>query len=91
MLKIIISNKAYKDIKRAKKRHYDMELFKTVIFRLANNEILEPKYNDHPLSGKWSGCRECHLKPDWLLIYRIKNEILSIEVVRLGSHSDLFK
>jgi mRNA interferase YafQ len=57
---------------------------------LCKQEQLDPKYHDHPLRGNYKGCRECHIDPDWLLIYRIDNDALILTAVRTGSHSDLF-
>ncbi len=61
-----------------------------VIEKLANGQILEAKYKDHLLSSNFKGCRECHIKPDLLLIYRIKDEIMELALVETGSHSSLF-
>jgi mRNA interferase YafQ len=66
-------------------------LLKTVVLKLANKEILDEKYKDHKLIGNYIGCRECHIKPDLLLIYRINDNILELALVRVGTHSDLFK
>ena len=62
-----------------------------VIDVLADGGVLEAKYCDHGLSGKYSGTRECHNEPDWLLVYEIKNEVLVLMLYRLGTHSELFK
>lgn len=59
--------------------------------KLANGEILEAKYRDHALTGNYKDSRECHIEPDWLLIYEIKNETLVLMLSRVGSHSELFK
>lgn len=67
-----------------------MDLLKDVVTRLANGEPLDPRHKDHPLSGEWSGHRECHIQPDWLLIYRYENDILVLALTRTGTHSDLF-
>ena len=64
-------------------------LLKTVILKLSNGEVLEEKHKDHSLIGNYLGCRECHIKPDLLLIYRI-DDILELALVRVGSHSKLF-
>lgn len=69
----------------------DKEILKEVVILLANGETLDQKYKDHNLIGNYLGCRECHLKPDLLLIYRIENEILELALTRVGSHSKLFK
>lgn len=78
------------DYKNAIKRHLPIELLDDVIKALANGETLHEKYRDHPLSGKWKGHRECHILPDWLLIYRIEKDILVLTLSATGSHSDLF-
>ena len=87
-LKIRQSSRFKQDIKRIRKRHLDMAKLETVIRTLVNEHALEAKYRDHTLSGNWQGYRECHIQPDWLLIYRVNEEYL--ELVRTGTHSDLF-
>jgi len=77
-----------KDYKKLTKK--DKELLKEVIVKLANGESLEEKYKDHKLIGNYLGCRECHIKPDLLLIYRYNNDILELALVRVGRHSELF-
>lgn len=89
MLKPEYTTKFKKDLKTVEKRNLDMELLKAVIKKLCLEEILPEKNKDHNLSGEWSGCRECHISPDWLLIYQIGNGIIVFE--RTGSHSDLFR
>ena len=66
-------------------------LLKEVIIKLAFTEPLDEKYKDHKLIGDYLGCRECHIKPDLLLIYKIDNNILELALTRVGSHSELFK
>jgi mRNA interferase YafQ len=78
-----------KDYKKIKKRSKDLSKLKNVIEKLATGRSLEPKYKDHQLSGNWKGHRDCHIEPDWILIYRINFDDLYLE--RTGSHSDLFK
>ena len=78
-----------KDYILAKRRKQNLSLLKDVISKLANGESLDPQYRDHALSGNWTGHRECHLQPDWLLI-RIENDILVLTLSRTGTHSDLF-
>ncbi len=90
MLKLRYSNKFKKDYKLIKKRGYNIELLKNVIQRLVSEETLEEKYCDHFLSGKYSGFKECHIEPDWLLIYQIDKEELVLTASRTGTHSDLF-
>lgn len=89
MLKPEYTTKFKKDLKTVEKRNLDVELLKAVIKKLCLEEILPEKNKDHNLSGEWSGCRECHISPDWLLIYQIGNGIIVFE--RTGSHSDLFR
>lgn len=62
----------------------------TVVEKLANDEILEENYKDHKLTGNYTGCRECHIEPDWLLIYEKVDDNLILILNRTGSHSDLF-
>jgi len=77
-----------RDSKRAKKRGKALEKLKAVIKQLQVGPSLDPKHRDHPLTGTYSGYRECHIEPDWLLIYRIEGNNLIL--VRTGTHSDLF-
>lgn len=79
-----------KDYKRIVKRGYDMRLLEKVIELLANQKPLPEKNRDHQLSGDYAGCRECHITPDWLLVYEVADEELILYLTRTGSHSDLF-
>ena len=79
-----------KDVKLAKKRNYKMEELYSVVEKLANDEILEERYHDHNLEGNWEGHRELHIRPDWILIYQKKDNLLILELSRTGTHSDLF-
>ena len=79
-----------KDLKRLQKRGYNLSLLTEVIKTLAAGEPLPEKNKDHTLSGNFAGCRECHIAPDWLLIYEIADEELILYLTRTGSHSDLF-
>jgi len=79
-----------KDLKRAEKRGYDLNLLTTVIRKLAAGETLDERYKDHPLKGRYTGCRECHITPDWLLIYEKIDIALILYLTRTGTHSDLF-
>ena len=72
------------------KAYTDMRLMTDIIKKLANGEILPPKNRDHNLSGNYSNCRECHIAPDWLLIYEVYEDELFLYLTRTGSHSDLF-
>jgi mRNA interferase YafQ len=85
----IYKNKFNKDVKLLKKRGKDLEKLKFVVSELLSNKPLNKKYIDHPLKGEYSDCRECHIEPDWLLIYIIHNPFITF--VRTGTHSDLFK
>ncbi|MCR5628831.1 mRNA interferase YafQ [Eubacterium uniforme] len=80
-----------KDIKLAKKQKKNLDKLFLVIDKIANGEKLEEKYKDHELSGNYKGVRECHIEPDWLLMYEIVDDILVLVLNRVGSHSDLFK
>lgn len=84
------TNQFKKDYKLAKRRGKKMELLNSVIELLANGEALPEKYLDHSLSGNWVGHRECHIQPDWLLVYYFEDDILVLTLARTGSHSDLF-
>ena len=79
-----------KDYKQAEKRGMKMKLLEDMITHLAKGERLSAKNKDHPLQGDWIGFRECHIQPDWLLIYRIDADVLVLTLSRTGSHSDLF-
>ena len=79
-----------KDYKRIVKRGYDVSLLEEVINHLVNKIPLPKKYKDHGLSGNYVDFRECHITPDWLLIYRIDDDELILYLTRTGSHSDLF-
>ncbi len=78
------------DYKRAKKRGYDLSKLEQVISMLAGSETLPPKYRDHNLTGNYAGCRECHIEPDWLLVYEVNKDELLLYLLRTGTHSDLF-
>lgn len=85
------TNQFKKDLKLAKKQHKNIDTLLEVIDILANGGVLEAKYQDHSLSGTYSGTRECHIEPDWLLVYEIKNDVLVLMLYRLGTHAELFK
>ena len=84
------TNSFKKDYKKAIKRGLKIEKLDLVISKLANCENLEDQYRDHALTGEFIGLRECHIEPDWLLIYTIENNSLILTLSRTGSHSDLF-
>ncbi|MBM6939485.1 type II toxin-antitoxin system YafQ family toxin [Pseudoflavonifractor phocaeensis] len=79
-----------KDYKRAMKRGLKIELLEKVVELLAMGEALPEKNRDHELSGNWGGHCECHIQPDWLLVYRIEDDVLVLTLARTGIHSDLF-
>lgn len=89
-LDIVWTNQFKKDYKLAIKRHLDINLLDDIIRRLAGGEQLPEKYKDHALIGNWGGYRECHIAPNWLLVYRIENDLLILTLARTGTHSDLF-
>lgn len=84
------TTKFQRDLKRIQKRGYDISLLTDIIKKLANGEQLPEKNRDHNLSGDYSECRECHITPDWLLVYEIDNGNLILYLTRTGTHSDLF-
>lgn len=90
MLKIVLSNRFRKDLKLAQKRGLNLDLLRTVVNTLASGKSLDWKYRDHDLTGDYVGFRECHIQPDWLLVYRIEQEELELFLFRTGTHSDLF-
>ena len=79
-----------KDFKLAMKRGFKMDLLEDVITLLAMGEVLPDKNKDHALTGNWVGHRECHIQPDWLLVYKVDKDELILNLLRTGSHSDLF-
>ncbi len=89
-LKIQMYTQFKKDVKLAKKRHYDMSLLKDVIDTPADGRELNERYRDHQLTGDYAGYRECHILPDWLLVYKIVGETLTLVLAKTGTHSDLF-
>ena len=90
MLKVRYSSRFKKDFKLIVKRGYDISLFEEVLILLREENILPEKYNDHALKGDYTGHRECHITPDWLLIYKKENDMITLSLTRTGSHSDLF-
>lgn len=87
---IVATSLFKKDLKTARKRGYDISLLDAVVQTLASGLPLDQKYKDHNLSGNYKGCRECHITPDWLLIYEIAEEEIILYLTRTGTHSDLF-
>lgn len=80
-----------KDLKKAKRQGRDIDKLFEVINSLAQGAQLPSKYRDHQLSGNYKDCRECHIEPDWLLIYQVIDNVLVLSLIRIGSHADLFK
>lgn len=90
MMKIRYHSTFKKDYKRIVKRGYNINLLNDIIQKLAKGEKLPEKNRDHQLIGNYTGCRECHIAPDWLLIYEIKKDELILVLTRTGTHSELF-
>lgn len=90
MLNAKYTNKFKKDYKLIQKRGYNIEKLKTVVAMLCAEETLPEKYKDHQLGGDYTGYRECHIEPDWLLVYKVENQDLLLVLSRTGTHSDLF-
>jgi len=89
--KIKFTKRFKKDLKQAKKQGKDIEKLFEIIEKLAEDETLDERYRDHSLTGNYKGTRECHIEPDFLLIYEKIEEVLVLSLVRTGSHSELFK
>lgn len=90
MLELVTTGQFRKDYKRVKKRGYDMKLLEEVISLLLNEQPLDECYRNHGLVGNYTGFRECHILPDWLLIYATDKKQLILTASRTGTHSDLF-
>lgn len=90
MLKPRYTAQFKKDFKAIVKRGYPVSLLEDVVRALCAEETLPAKNRDHALSGDYAGFRECHIQPDWLLIYRVEKQILTLTLTRTGTHSDLF-
>ena len=86
----IFQKRFEKDVKLMQKRNANIETLKNIISKLLAGEPLEDKHRPHKLSGNYAGLWECHVKPDWLLIYRIDDDLKEITFARTGTHSDLF-
>jgi mRNA interferase YafQ len=90
LLTVKLTSAFKKDYKLAMRRGRKLELLDAVIEQLALGTPLSEGHKDHELSGSWKGHRECHIQPDWLLIYRIEADVLVLTLSRTGTHSDLF-
>ena len=91
MLELKVTNQFRKDYKMVKKRGYDVNLLENVIQMLLEEKKLPVRYREHELTGNYKGFRECHIMPDWLLIYSIEKDKLILTASRTGAHSDLFR
>ena len=91
MLELVLSNRFKKDLKTIMRIGYNLDLMEEVVDTLLAQGQLDEKYHDHPLSGDYNGFRECHILPDWLLVYRIDDDELMLFLSRTGTHSDLFR
>lgn len=85
------TNQFKRDLKLAHKQGKDTSLLFAVIDRLANGEPLDAKYRDHSLTGNYKDCRECHIEPDWLLVYEVIDDTLVLMLYRIASHAELFR
>lgn len=90
MLDLVTTTQFRKDLKRIRKRGYDLSKLDDVLQRLLAEEPLEEKHRDHDLIGDYKGFRECHIEPDWLLVYAVDKGNLILTASRTGTHSDLF-
>lgn len=89
-LELVFTSQFKKDYKKAKKRGFDMSELQAILNRLRAEEPLDTRHCDHALTGNYAGFRECHVRPDWLLIYAIDGDRLILTASRTGTHSDLF-
>jgi mRNA interferase YafQ len=90
MLKISFTNQYLKDLELIKRRNLPKSELDAVVKLLSEEKPLPQKYKDHALKGRFASYRECHIRPDWLLIYRIDKQVLALVLTRTGTHSDLF-
>ena len=90
MLKVRVAKQFKKNYKQAQKRGFNMLLLDNIIIQLANEKPLDAKHKDHALKGKLKDYRECHVTPDWLLMYKIEKTILTLTLIDTGSHANLF-
>lgn len=87
---LILTGKFKKSLKLARKRGLDLPLLENIVTMLQSNIPLEEKHRDHELKGRYQGFRECHIQPDWLLIYLKEDQVLTLTLVDTGTHADLF-
>ena len=88
---IRLTSRFKKDVKLIQRQGKDLEKLFSVVEKISEGEELAPSFRDHSLSGEYSGCRECHIEPDWLLIYEVFDDVLVLVLSRTGSHSELFR
>lgn len=88
--KVLTSSHYKKGYKKMAKRGLNIKLLDEVVYKLSQGEKLDKKYKDHILKGKFKGFHECHIQPDWLLIYKIQDDVLILTLVDTGTHADLF-
>jgi len=84
----VLGSRFKKDVERMERRGEDLSKLREVIRLLIEDQPLPPRCKDHPLSGNWAHFRDCHIEPDWLLLYKVEGD--SLHLVRTGTHSDLF-
>ena len=87
---LVLTSRFKKSLKIARKRGLNIQLLDTIVEELLQGRELDSKYRDHELKGKYKGFRECHIQPDWLLIYLLENDLLTLTLIDTGTHSDLF-
>ena len=85
------STRFRRDLRRMRRRGKDIDSLKAVVRQLVQEQPLAERCRDHPLIGDWSGYRECHVEPDWLLIYKVDRRAATLTLVRTGTHADLFR
>ena len=90
MLKISFTNQYLKDLELMKRRNLPKSELDAIVKLLSEQKPLPPKNKDHPLKGNFTGYRECHIRSNWLLVYKVDKQILTLVLVRTGTHSDLF-
>ncbi len=91
MYKIAQTTKFRRDVKALGKRGYDLSLLQKVVDMLASGKPMPPEYEDHPLKGKYKGYRDYHIKDDWILLYKVKKDILILTLAGTGTHSDILE
>lgn len=90
-LNVKYSNKFKRSLRLAVKWGFDISLLEDIVEKIKTRIPLDTKYKDHELKGRWNGFRECHIQPDWLLIYLIEEDVLTLTLIDTGTHSDLFQ